>query len=183
MTDYEKELKAKRQQDTIEELETEIESLSKKNKLRAIVFVVSVLSSVCGFALLRWTYWDYSEILIWSSCLVLIASLSAMIFGYHKKNTVTEDLKTVKQDVDEYQKQIKIRELSTAKPVPLDKATPEQIENMIKAAQNNPKCPICGSRNTAKISTLNRVVSVSTLGLASSKIGKSYQCNNCKSKW
>lgn len=48
---------------------------------------------------------------------------------------------------------------------------------------NKLKCPVCGSTNVAKISTLNRSVSVATVGLASSKIGKQYECKNCKHKW
>lgn len=48
---------------------------------------------------------------------------------------------------------------------------------------NQPKCPHCGSTNIAKISTLNRAVSVGLLGFASSKIGKQYECKNCKYKW
>lgn len=45
------------------------------------------------------------------------------------------------------------------------------------------KCPNCGSTNTARISTLNRAVSVATAGLASSKIGKTMQCRKCGYKW
>ncbi len=47
----------------------------------------------------------------------------------------------------------------------------------------NIKCPNCGSTNVSKISTLNRSVSVAAVGLASSKIGKQYECKNCKHKW
>lgn len=44
-----------------------------------------------------------------------------------------------------------------------------------------PCCPICGKKdNVERISTLNRSASVATFGLASSKIGKQYQCKNCK---
>lgn len=53
----------------------------------------------------------------------------------------------------------------------------------IPIPNNKIKCPICGSTNVAKISTLNRSVSVATVGLASSKIGKQYECKNCKHKW
>lgn len=48
---------------------------------------------------------------------------------------------------------------------------------------NKPKCPTCGSTNIRKISTLNRAVSIGTLGLLSGKIGKNYECLNCKAKW
>lgn len=44
-------------------------------------------------------------------------------------------------------------------------------------------CPNCGSTNIAKISTTNRLFSTVLLGLASSKIGKTYECKHCKYKW
>lgn len=53
----------------------------------------------------------------------------------------------------------------------------------ISNQDNVPKCPTCGSTNIKKISTLNRAVSIGTLGLLSGKIGKNYECLNCKSKW
>ena len=43
------------------------------------------------------------------------------------------------------------------------------------------KCPTCGSTNIKKISTANRIVSTGLFGLASSKIGKQWHCNNCNS--
>ena len=49
--------------------------------------------------------------------------------------------------------------------------------------QNKPKCPTCGSTNVKHISTLNRAVSIGVFGLFSSKIGKTYECLNCKMKW
>ena len=49
--------------------------------------------------------------------------------------------------------------------------------------QNTPKCPTCGSTNVKHISTLNRAVSIGVFGLFSSKIGKNYECLNCKAKW
>lgn len=48
---------------------------------------------------------------------------------------------------------------------------------------NTPKCPTCGSTNVRHISTLNRAVSIGVFGLFSSKIGKNYECLNCKTKW
>lgn len=60
----------------------------------------------------------------------------------------------------------------------------DNLNNKIKQEQaNKPKCPICGSTNISKISTLNRAVSVGLLGLASSKIGKTHKCNKCGSTW
>lgn len=45
------------------------------------------------------------------------------------------------------------------------------------------QCPMCGSFSFDKISTLNRVVSVELVGLASGKIGKQYKCKKCGHMW
>lgn len=44
-------------------------------------------------------------------------------------------------------------------------------------------CPYCKSTNTEKISTLNRAVSISLVGAASSKLGKQWHCKNCNSNF
>lgn len=64
--------------------------------------------------------------------------------------------------------------------------TIHQIENINRSTQSNYqslKCPICSSTNVKKITTANRLMSVATFGFASSKIGKQYECKNCKHKW
>lgn len=48
---------------------------------------------------------------------------------------------------------------------------------------NTLKCPVCNSTNVKRLSNLNRGVSVAAWGVASSKIGKQYECNKCKHKW
>lgn len=45
------------------------------------------------------------------------------------------------------------------------------------------KCPTCGSTNINNISTVNRTASLFVAGLASSKIGKQFECKNCGYKW
>lgn len=65
---------------------------------------------------------------------------------------------------------------------------PEWIHPNLKSkiqvqSANIPKCPTCGSTNVKHISTLNRAVSIGVFGLFSSKIGKNYECLNCKMKW
>lgn len=42
-------------------------------------------------------------------------------------------------------------------------------------------CPYCQSTNTKKISGASRFMSTGIFGLASSKIGKQWHCNSCKS--
>lgn len=47
-----------------------------------------------------------------------------------------------------------------------------------------PECPICKSKNNVRrISSLDRGVSVAMVGLASSKIGKQYECTRCRHKF
>lgn len=51
--------------------------------------------------------------------------------------------------------------------------------------QNIPKCPMCGSTNISKISTISRATSIIGFGILSKKIGKQWQCNNpkCRHMW
>ena len=56
-------------------------------------------------------------------------------------------------------------------------------QEKLQKQQNIPKCPTCGSTNIKRITTANRAVSVLTLGILSGKIGKNYECLNCKAKW
>ena len=44
-------------------------------------------------------------------------------------------------------------------------------------------CPYCQSTDTKKISGSSKFVSTGLFGLASSKIGKNFHCNNCKSNF
>lgn len=64
------------------------------------------------------------------------------------------------------------------------KQAEEERKRKIEIARaQRPKCPLCGGSNTARISTAGKVVSTAALGLASSTIGKQYQCYDCKHKW
>lgn len=48
---------------------------------------------------------------------------------------------------------------------------------------NVPKCPTCGSTNVHPISTAKKAFGFALVGLFSSNLGKSYECDNCKYKW
>mgnify|MGYP001106888429 CR=1 FL=1 len=66
-------------------------------------------------------------------------------------------------------------------------ATLKKNENYIpeEPQQNIPKCPICGSINIKKITITRRVMKTAlfgTLGVVDDA-GKTYQCNNCDSKF
>lgn len=59
------------------------------------------------------------------------------------------------------------------------------LDEEIKRAQYAQalRCPVCGSNKVWRISTGDRVASVYMVGLASSTIGKQYQCSSCGHKW
>lgn len=49
---------------------------------------------------------------------------------------------------------------------------------------HTPACPICGSKdNVIRISNIDRTVSTAALGLASSSIGKQWECRACSHKF
>lgn len=57
------------------------------------------------------------------------------------------------------------------------------ITKMDEAKHPHVLCPYCKSTNTEKITAVSRAVSVSLVGAASSKLGKQWHCNNCKSNF
>ena len=58
-------------------------------------------------------------------------------------------------------------------------------ENIIREREEfnrtHAECPYCHKRNTKKISTGSRLLSVGFFGLGSKKVGKQWHCNNCGS--
>ena len=61
----------------------------------------------------------------------------------------------------------------------------EQKEREERAKYNNLMytCPMCSSKKIKSIDTTERGVSVAMFGMSSGKIGKCYECDNCKYKW
>ena len=84
-------------------------------------------------------------------------------------------------------KKYKSKYNSNSSSVTISKAS-MPVQSALKTSLTNqqaniPTCPTCGSTNVRPISTLNRAVSIGVFGLFSSKIGKNYECLNCKMKW
>lgn len=59
----------------------------------------------------------------------------------------------------------------------------ESVQEPQPQSTNIPKCPTCGSTDIKKISGTKRWVGTGLFGLASSDLGKTMKCNNCKYKW
>ena len=88
---------------------------------------------------------------------------------------------------NKYMKKYKSKYNSNSSSVTISKAS-MPVQSALKTSLTNqqaniPTCPTCGSTNIKHISTLNRAVSIGVFGLFSSKIGKNYECLNCKMKW
>ena len=114
--------------------------------------------------------------------------MGAIIFsGY--KNSSLESLSALEDGWDAYEELLEERKEAAARNREMRQREQEEIirkqneEKERKAAAAHPICPMCGSKNTRRISNVNRSVSVGMLGLASSKIGKQYECLTCKNKW
>ena len=61
---------------------------------------------------------------------------------------------------------------------------PQSTENSSHSTPRiGPKCPACGSYDTAKVGVLGRAASVFAFGLASNKIGKNWKCRKCGHTW
>lgn len=58
---------------------------------------------------------------------------------------------------------------------------PKEAHNTTFKQTPTVACPYCQSTNTKKISGTSRFMSTGIFGLASSKIGKQWHCNSCKS--
>lgn len=59
----------------------------------------------------------------------------------------------------------------------------EEAAKQRRMNPNNIHCPTCGSNKIEKISGASRAASVGVFGLASSKIGKTFECKSCGYKW
>lgn len=83
-----------------------------------------------------------------------------------------------KQRMEEYYKE---KELEKQKQEELER---EQINKQFEEYSHVPKCPICGSANLRKISTLSKTGSVAVWGVyAAGKVAKTWHCNNCDSEF
>ena len=91
------------------------------------------------------------------------------------KNSLTSDYMYLCKIVDyeTYLAMMKNKEIQSYKALYKEVSRTTQFSNL-------PKCPICGSTDLKKLTALNRGTSAFMWGLGSNKIGKTYECRNCK---
>lgn len=155
-----------------------IKRLEEQKKSEIKAKVLGVIWSIFWTAICIWSFSasEYGSL----GLLIVIAFFCAaggwamLIMTNGSVDQMEKDIQTASRSVEEYQKVLDAR-----------LAYSQMQSEKLKAeeALKHPKCPNCGSTNTQIISTLNRAISIGAVGLASSKIGKQYECKNCKHKW
>lgn len=160
---HRKETESERQKETVQRLENQIEESSQE-------VIKSVIGLVFSLPLAILCWYGGLGVLLLICITTAFVSVVFLIGGIHEKNTALNDLEKAKRNINEYEAFVEARSKA-------------YIAQSKASAAKHPKCPMCGSSNTERIGTLSRIASISIIGLASSKIGKQYQCKNCKHKW
>ena len=102
---------------------------------------------------------------------LVIGVLSGGLFSWLGIRTVMEakydlekrrsDYELAKTNFEKYQEEMLKREKERQKDKELER------QRQIREYNNKPRCPNCSSTNIRRISTINRAVSVATVGIAS----------------
>lgn len=178
------ELKQKREREAKEQLaktKSQLQERKKKADRTLYLWLIPLLIGIfvlVGVFTLPFIYpnAEYKG-LGWIALLALVDiffSTANYVSSWHDGSKAIEDLHNLENGMAEYENGRKRRADAVLKQLEIDRG---------KRSLNHPVCPICGSNNTGRISTLNRGVSVAMTGFASSKIGKQWHCNNCKSNF
>lgn len=164
------------------------ESIERINDINAleIIFKIRVLGLI-GLILGMMFLW-YATLHAWTDeygafagtdkgigIIGIISGIGATPYLIYKISKAKKELDEAREDYQKYciTKAVVNKRVTEAQ---------EQLrkEHMLKMA-NNAICPYCNSRDTTKISVLNRATSVTMFGIASKKIGKQWHCNSCGS--
>lgn len=93
----------------------------------------------------------------------------------------------VKYSASKYNNQTKPTNYEELRTPIEDRIISEPLKNVtftFQAHSNDPKCPICNSKNLKKISTAKKATKISVLGIfGAGDLGKTWQCENCGSKF
>lgn len=160
-----------RQKATIARLKQTISA--KRKAIIGFIIAAIVITPLLIWACANSVHGDLGVVIVilFFSDLICIGML---ISSVNELNRAQSDLEIAEKDIAQYE------EISTER---AKQAIAELQKSLAAQAAEHPACPNCGSKNTKRITTANRMVSIGTVGLASSKIGKQYECKNCKHKW
>ena len=166
-----------------------VDKLQKKSdklgSISWISFIVAGILFCIAFILVVANAWKVVVITLFAliMCILLGSCTHVLSKSYQRKAQVASGAFNSIDDVIEYEEQ-QNKEQETIIYARQAKIYEEQTRRKkeIQAAQH-PQCPACHGYNTQRISTTKRVVSTSLVGLASSTIGKQYECLDCLHKW
>ncbi|MFI3326204.1 MAG: hypothetical protein R3Y35_08515 [Clostridia bacterium] len=159
---YKKDTELQRKKENIEKLEETIKRKSSSIKKWSIILIILLVIIIVLFFFN--TYGSFWGLIIYTGIGVVI-SIVFLLSNIFAKESALDDLEYIKIDFNKYE--IKKEQKTQA-------LADYYNQLLIKEDIKHPKCPVCGSNNTERISNFNRSVSVATFGFASSKIGKQY---------
>lgn len=156
-----------KQAEVIAQLQKDLESEKKmRRKMTVLAVVFTALTILC--------------FLIDNFALAILVALPAVVIWYliylcrGSVERIERDLYIAQSDMEKYERMMRNRTID---------AQAQIRQNQKIQEVQHPQCPMCGSQNTQRITTISRTASVAAVGLASSKIGKQFECKNCKYKW
>ena len=155
--------------------------INKEKKAIRIYILLIIINIIIVLSLFCLTIWFFSLNSFFAGTISGFFTLSLALVIPVFTNAIKQSkqvIEVAKIGWDNYSALIKQKSEKINKLIAENKKEKER-QNAI----NHPKCPHCGGNNTSRISTTGRVISTTALGLASSTIGKQYQCYDCKHKW
>jgi len=152
----------------IRQNQARISELQSANKKRVVLLVVLSVLFIAGFPL---DLWELSVIV----AVAAVYPFSGVLSDNRKIERFQNEIDAASTDFERFQNECGAAYRSAS-------ARLHALRDRQDSA-NRPRCPTCGSYNVQPISTASRVASVAAVGLASSKIGKTFQCLDCKYKW
>lgn len=177
----------KYENNTINETQEETVKRLKKDKISEILAMIGVVIwSILWSVICVWAWQESDD---GSLGILIVVAFFCAAFGWiillcsgSTIQQIEEDIQLASTDIEKYREIANKRIKDAAIKAKVMEAN-IKAEEKAKEILEHPQCPMCGSRNTQKISTMNRTISVGVAGLASSKIGKQYECRRCNHKW
>ena len=155
-------------------------NLPSKPSLLMVIIDIAVLALAAFFIV---SGFNMSPLTGWLGFVIIGVVIGAIGVGITKGLlNALDKYRLARTDYEAYQKLIE--EETKARAENFQKVQEQKQQQEEDRLSKLPACPVCGSKdNVKRIGTLNRAASVTAWGLASSKIGKQYECTHCGHKW
>lgn len=184
LQEFEKRMKPPKQISSL----SEIPMYRNEGSMVAFIFIIAIGALFGGFLLAVNGEDSFLCAIFW--CVGSAVLIMAFLLKLHSNKLLKEEQERIQQKIENFdnRKELEIEahraRLIQEKEQKLEKIKNERQRRVYQTeAPNGLRCPICGNTQIQKLSTLNRVVSVELVGLASSKIGKQYKCKKCGHLW